>query len=129
MKWLSILEYASYNFAVLRQISLLSGQFYEQCIFIIIQRNFLSKHDQISKFYNKSSFLLHSRHVILGVHGNLPVHENLSLRHTTLASTCSTLFKKCFVNFPFSIKQNTKLLWFIRSLIWALHLTRKSWSN
>ena len=34
-----------------------------------------------TKFYNKTLFLLDCRHVILGVHGNLPVHENLSLRH------------------------------------------------
>ena len=35
-----------------------------------------------SNFYNKSLFLMHQRHVVSGVHGNLPVHENLSLRHT-----------------------------------------------
>ena len=56
MKWLRILEYASYNFAVLRQISLLSGLFYEQCIFIFIQRNFLSKHDQIQNSITKVCF-------------------------------------------------------------------------
>ena len=56
MQWLSILEYTSYNCAVLWQISLLSGLFYEQCIFIFIQRNFLSKHDQIQNSITKVCF-------------------------------------------------------------------------
>ena len=56
MKWLSILKYASYNFAVLWQISLLSSLFYEQCIFFFVQRKFLWKHGQIQNYITKVCF-------------------------------------------------------------------------
>ena len=63
---MSISDYAWFWIAVSWRMSLFSGLFHELCKLFLIQRKFPLKTWPNSKFYNKSLFLLHHRHVILG---------------------------------------------------------------